>query len=47
MKPTVKQAVILFCALMFLGAATGCQHTAHGAGEDIEKMGQKIQDNTE
>jgi len=25
---------------------TGCKHTAHGAGEDIEQMGEKIQEKT-
>ena len=25
---------------------TGCKNTAHGAGEDIEQMGEKIQEKT-
>jgi len=25
----------------------GCKHTANGAGKDIEKMGEKIQEKTE
>jgi len=33
--------LILFAALSLGFAATGCKHTAHGAGEDIEKMGEK------
>jgi predicted small secreted protein len=36
----------LFLAIVLCGALTGCKHTAHGAGEDIEKMGEKIQDKT-
>ena len=35
----------LFAAGIFVVAGTGC-HTAHGAGEDIEKAGEKIQEHT-
>jgi len=34
-----------FAAAILLAAASGCR-TAHGAGEDIERAGQKIQDHT-
>ena len=30
--------------LLFIG--TGCKHTAHGVGEDVEKAGEKIQEKT-
>ena len=33
-------------ATALLTVITGCKHTAHGAGEDIEQMGEKIQEKT-
>jgi len=46
MKYSIKQAILaaLVTALLVL---TGCKHTAHGAGKDIEKMGEKIQEKTQ
>jgi predicted small secreted protein len=42
----IKKLVMLFVAAITLAtAATGCR-TAHGAGEDMEHAGQKIQDKT-
>ena len=39
--------LVLFVAA-FLGlVGAGCKHTAHGAGQDIEKMGDKFQEKTE
>jgi predicted small secreted protein len=35
--------LLLFATLTLVLASVGCQ-TAHGAGEDIENLGQKIQD---
>jgi len=35
----------LFAVLTLIGALTGCR-TAHGAGEDIERAGEKIQEHT-
>ena len=35
----------LFAIALVVAAGTGCR-TAHGAGEDMENAGQKIQDNT-
>jgi len=35
----------LFAAAILVAAGSGCR-TAHGAGEDIEKAGEKIQENT-
>ncbi|MEP6662586.1 MAG: entericidin A/B family lipoprotein [Verrucomicrobiota bacterium] len=38
---------IIIAMLALIGfAATGCKHTAHGMGEDMEKAGEKIQDKT-
>ena len=34
--------ISIFLAL----SSTGCRNTAHGAGEDIERMGDKIQEKT-
>ncbi|MCC7374769.1 MAG: hypothetical protein IT581_08935 [Verrucomicrobiales bacterium] len=39
-----------FFAATLLGlliAVVGCKNTAHGAGKDIEKMGEKIQEKTQ
>jgi len=42
----IKRLIIaLFAAGIFVVAGTGC-HTPHGAGEDIEKAGEKIQEHT-
>ena len=47
MKLNIKRLVLgLFASLMIV-AATGCKNTAHGAGEDIENMGEKIQEKTD
>ena len=40
-----KIVLLLFSVAVLLAANTGCR-TAHGAGEDIEKAGEKIQENT-
>jgi len=40
-----KLMLLFFSAMVLVSAATGCR-TAHGAGEDIENAGQKIQENT-
>lgn len=34
----------LFAAITLVAAVTGCRHTAEGAGKDIERAGEKIQD---
>jgi len=49
MKTTLfKRLMVLFCAGALLGLVTaGCKHTANGAGQDMERMGQKIQDKTQ
>jgi predicted small secreted protein len=46
MKISIKQLILGVFASLLIVAATGCKNTAHGAGEDIEKMGEKIQDKT-
>ena len=33
--------------LAFLITTTGCKNTANGAGKDIEKAGEKIQEKTQ
>jgi predicted small secreted protein len=38
--------IVLFIAVVTALATTGCRSTAHGAGEDIENMGEKIQEKT-
>jgi len=35
-----------FIAVLLVVCASGCKHTANGAGKDIEKMGEKIQEET-
>ena len=40
--------IIVFFAAALLGlAGAGCKHTAHGGGQDIEQMGDKIQEKTQ
>jgi len=42
----IKRLIIaLFAAAIFVVASTGCR-TAHGAGEDIERAGENIQEHT-
>jgi predicted small secreted protein len=38
--------IVLFAAALLGLAGAGCKHTAHGAGQDIEQMGDKIQEKT-
>jgi predicted small secreted protein len=39
---------ILLLGVTWIGlGCAGCKHTANGAGQDIEQMGQKIQEKTE
>jgi len=48
MKNKITVLVISTFLLTFIAGATlGCRNTAHGAGKDIEHMGEKIQDKTE
>ena len=43
----IKRIVIaLLAATVMIIAGTGCKHTAHGVGQDVEKMGEKIQEKT-
>jgi predicted small secreted protein len=41
MKKTVITIMLAVYAVVFV---TGCRHTAEGAGKDIERTGEKIQD---
>lgn len=43
---TQRTIIILFAGLLLMTGPSGCKNTAHGAGEDIEKMGEKIQEKT-
>jgi predicted small secreted protein len=45
MKNIIQRLALALIAISLTVAATGCR-TAHGAGEDIENMGEKIQDGT-
>ena len=47
MKRIICTVIALLAAGAFIAAVSGCKNTAHGAGEDIEKVGQKIQEKTE
>jgi predicted small secreted protein len=47
MKTIIQNVIIGFLACLLMVAVTGCKNTAHGAGEDIEKMGEKIQEKTD
>ena len=45
MKKITQRLILALVAVVLTVAATGCR-TAHGAGEDIENLGEKIQDGT-
>jgi predicted small secreted protein len=47
MKPNIIQLLILTLIVSVAALVAGCKNTAHGAGEDIEKMGEKIQEKTD
>jgi predicted small secreted protein len=48
MKLNFKSWVVLCAAFAFLTlTGTGCKNTAHGAGKDIEDIGEKIQEKTD
>ena len=48
MKLNLRSLVVLFCAFALLAlTGTGCKNTAHGAGKDIEDIGEKIQEKTD
>jgi predicted small secreted protein len=36
----------LFAVALLAASAVGCRNTAHGVGEDVEKVGDKIQEKT-
>lgn len=40
----MKKLLMLVCLLSMGGAVAGCSNTMEGAGRDIEKAGEKVQD---
>lgn len=47
MRNIIQRLVLgLFVAGLIIASTTGCKHTARGAGEDIENLGEKIQEKT-
>ena len=42
----MKKIILATMLAVYALAMVGCKHTAHGAGEDIEKAGEKIQQKT-
>jgi predicted small secreted protein len=46
MKKLALTYVALAFASILLALNMGCRNTAHGAGQDIERMGDKIQEKT-
>ena len=48
MKHNLKSFILAVLATaLFVVVGTGCKSTAHGAGQDIERMGEKIQKKTD
>ncbi|MGE3309405.1 MAG: hypothetical protein AB7O66_05485 [Limisphaerales bacterium] len=48
MKNRLARATIsLLAGLLLAISMTACKNTAHGAGKDIEEMGEKIQEKTD
>lgn len=47
-KTNIGRGIFLLYVLALLGfAGAGCKHTANGAGQDIQNMGEKIQEKTQ
>jgi predicted small secreted protein len=46
MKNLIARMILCLSVAILTAPLVGCKHTAHGAGEDIEEMGEKIQDKT-
>jgi len=42
----IQRWIVLTFAIVLAAGVAGCQNTARGAGKDIEKMGEKIQEKT-
>ena len=45
-KRILRIAVVWMVGWVLLVGSSGCKNTAHGAGKDIENMGEKIQEKT-
>jgi predicted small secreted protein len=43
----MKQILLALAFLSVVLTAVGCKNTAHGAGQDIENAGEKIQEKTQ
>lgn len=46
MKPSIRQLIQLALAIVFATSVAGC-NTIEGAGRDIEKVGEEIQEEAE
>lgn len=46
MKTHLRSCTILLFSLALLAASAGCKHTANGFGQDVEHVGEKIQEKT-
>jgi predicted small secreted protein len=42
----MKKTILAVMLAVYALAVVGCRHTAHGAGKDIERTGEKIQEKT-
>ena len=47
MKIHIRRIVLTLATAVILNLVAGCKHTAHGAGQDIERAGEKIQEKTQ
>ena len=43
---TARRVILMGAMVAVLTVVTGCKNTAHGAGQDIERAGEKIQEKT-
>ena len=42
----IQRWIVLIFTIVLTAGVSGCRNTARGAGKDIEKMGEKIQEKT-
>ena len=47
MKANIYRLLLIGMVALFAALSSGCKNTAHGAGKDIENMGEKIQEKTQ
>jgi predicted small secreted protein len=43
----IQRFVLAMFAVLLAVTVVGCRNTAHGVGEDVEKVGDKIQEKTD